>query len=930
MVVFAQPHRYLDGVKCASSGSLDGRLTLGGYQPADVTGIKDGPGRDQPDQQKRTVVKQTTLLVTFDEVIAQPEPSERLVGRKAASLIALRQQGFPVPTGACVTTQAFDEFLERNDLTALVHEFHRAVRNGPARFQQAAALRVAIRAGSIAPALAEAISRFLAENPDARFAVRSSGTCEDGRDASFAGLYDSTLNLQGIDEISEAIKACWSSVYSDRAIRYLIDRGMELGSPSMAVLIQVMVDADKSGVAFSVNPMGGSDTEVLIEASAGLGEHVVGGTVTPDCYRYDWYRECATGQEIRGASPVLEEDEVRRITEVAVRTQAQLGSPVDIEWAIRQSQLYLLQSRPITTLSIGRISGEWTTADFRDGGVSSDVCTPFMWSLYDLVWERTLPAYLRRVGLLARDTSTTWGRMFFARPYWNVGVVKDALKRLPGFVERDFDEDLGINVTYEGSGYQSRTNLRTILRGLNVLFRLRRSFKCRLSYCDRFVPLQRRRLIELDALDVTKWSDDRLFTFYRDFIEQEYYRSESAYFNLIYDTSNATTLFHQQLEKLGTDVPFADLIGGLTNLSHLRESRSLVALVRRIRANEQWVLYWVDAPVAATAADWRNGQSDNGMDLVRAHIEAFKHRSTRELDLQFPRNGDDPTPIFNSIKQLLASDAPLNPDEQAQRRRRIADRAREALLRTLPRYRRRQFERRLMQLRKFLWMREELRDLSSHYYYHVRRFTLEIERRLIRRGVLRRERDVFFLPIREILAVIDGTTPSTALVEAVARNRRYYDGFRNFDNPNEIGRRYRHAAPTVNDAPCICGLGCSPGVVEGLVKVIRDVFDAERLQQGDILVTEFTDPGWTVKFSMLRAVVTETGGMLSHAAVIAREYGIPAVLAVPHATDRLRDGQLVRVDGSAGTVTVVDDERSAATAANTGNIRSWQLAEQVA
>ena len=884
-------------------------------------------GRDQADRRERIVVKQTTLLVTFDEAIAQPEPSHDLVGRKAASLIALREQGFPVPTGVCVTTWAFDEFLDRNDLTSLVHEFRYAVRNGEAWSQHAAAVRLAIRAGSIAPALAEAISRFLAEKPDDRFAVRSSGTREDGHDASFAGLYDSALNLEGIDAISDAIKACWSSLYSDRAIHYLIDQGVELSSSSMAVLIQVMVDADKSGVAFSVNPLGGNDTEVLIEASAGLGEHVVGGTVTPDCYRYDWYRECATGQEIRGASPVLEAHEVRSITDVAARIQAQVGSPVDVEWAIRQSQLYVLQSRPITTLSVDRIAGEWTTADFRDGGVSADVCTPFMWSLYDLVWEWTLPAYLRRVGLLARDTCTTWGRMFFARPYWNVGAVKDALKRLPGFVERDFDEDLGIQVAYEGSGYRSRTNLGTISRGLNVLFRLRRSFKRQLSYCDRFVPQQRRCLIELDALDMTDWSDDRLFKFYRHFIKQEYVRSESTYFDLIYDSSNAATLFHQQLEKLGTDVLFADLIGGLTNLSHLRESRSVVAVVRRVRANERWQRYWVETPVVAIAADWRNGQSDNGMDLVRAHIEAFKHHATRELDLQLPRNGDDPTPVFTSIKQLLASHAPLDPDKQAHGQQQIADRARRSLLATLPRHRRRQFDRRLTQIRKFLWMREELRDLSTHYYYHVRRFTLEVEHRLIRRGVLTRKGDVFFLPIREILAAMDGTPSSAYLAEAVIRNRRYYDGFRNFDNPDEIGRRYRHAAPAVDDALCIRGVGGSPGVVEGPVKVIRDVFDSDGLQEGDILVTEFTDPGWTVKFSMLRAVVTETGGMLSHAAVIAREYGIPAVLAVPQATQRLRDGQLVRVDGGVGTVTVIDDQRNAPHA---GNALSSQPAELVA
>jgi pyruvate,water dikinase len=614
---------------------------------------------------------------------------------------------------------------------------------------------------------------------------------------------------------------------------------------------------------------------------------------------------------------------------MAARLQALAGRPVDVEWAIRRSHLYVLQCRPVTTCRVDNITGEWTTADFKDGGVSSTVCTPFMWSLYDRVWEATLPVHLRRVGLLARDTSVAWARMFFARPYWNVGAVKEALKRVPGFVERDFDDDLGIAVTYEGSGFRSPTTLRTILRGLLVLWQLRRSFKRQLLYCHRFVPTQRRRLDELDGLDVRAWSDERLFTFYRGFIDREYFRSEASYFHLIYDTSNANTLFHQQLQKLQTGVPLTDLIGGLTNLSHLRESRSLMVLVGAIRRNRLWNDYWTHTSVADIAAAWNDGREDHGMSLIRGHIDAFKHHATRQLDLQVPRYADDPTPVFSTIKQVLVSEIDHDPEEHALRRQHTADCARRSLLAALPRHQRRRLGRRLTQLRTFLWMREELRDLSTHYYYHVRRFTLAVAHRLIARGLLKRSGDVFFLPIREILSATEGLRTVTQLADTVAKRRRYYDGFRHFDNPNEIGRRYGDVPASTVDAGALRGIGCSPGVVDARVKIIRDITETERLEEGDILVTEFTDPGWTVTFGLLSAVVTETGGTLSHAAVIAREYGIPAVLAVPKATTRLRDGQLVRVDGSAGTITVLDDSPGDTLADDGHDVTTMRSAELV-
>lgn len=838
------------------------------------------------------------------------------IGKKAASLLMMLQQGAPVPPGACLTTEALESFLEP------LADQRTAFFGGQLTEQD---WEAAVRDQALPAALQQALKDWLTDHPDSRWAVRSSGVQEDLAEASFAGLYTTELNVTGYEALESAIKTCWLSMYDQRVLTYAKKHGIQSQELQLGVILQAMIPAEKSGVLFSVHPLKGRDTQMLVEAAPGLGEALVSGALTPDQYVYDWKQQRLISSEIHpqvrclvtcdqapftrwqtrnqteAMEPVLNESQVTELAALALQIQIQSGFPVDIEWCYWQERFYLLQARPITRLHYQAIEGEWTTADFKDGGVASDVCTPLMWSLYDYIWEQTMPSYLRKTHLLSPESEhVLWGQMFFARPYWNVGAVKAGLYALPGFVEREFDEDLGIEVSYEGKGHVTPNNLKTLGHGLRVLGALKRSFEQRLAYNHVFSSRQQRRLQELEALQPNSWSDQELFQHYSHLLLEDYFTCESSYFYHIFDNSNVTTLFKDRFKPFKGKVNYLALLSGLTDLSHLRQNFELWALSRTIREAPEALAYW-QSPIDTLLADWQ-AQTDRPMlPELSAYLQKFYYHSTRELDITVARYGEDPRFVFESLQTLLKLEDNLDPLLLNQRQHAEYLQARKQLLAAAPFYQRRNLALALEQLRLFLWWREELRDLSTRMYAQIRRFTLLVAQRLVQQQQLSSPDEIFFLTMTQVLNLLRGELSSQAAAEVVAREQAYYASFKHFRNPNEIGSRYKGQSSKVT-GNVLKGVAGSPGQVTGVARVIADIEDADRLQPGDILITRFTDPGWTPKFGLLAAVATETGGQLSHAAVISREYGIPAVLAVNGLTERIKDGQQILINGDEGCV----------------------------
>lgn len=859
-----------------------------------------------------------------------------LIGKKAESLVQMTAWNFPVPDGGCITTRGFDEFIKLNSLQDVIAELSELMKLSGDKTKIDAlseTIREKILAGTLPKEIEKEVESLQSNHPDSHFAVRSSGTKEDLAGASFAGQYDTILNVKTAPHLFDAIRTCWASLFNERVITYCMDKKISFGNMKLSVCLQKMIPADKSGVIFTVRPHKGHDKEIFIEACFGIGEALVGGEVTPDQYVYDWFNETEkertistkkiaiiaideppftktiTNSDERANETVLNSEEVRELSKIAVNIQSSYGFPVDIEWVKKDDNFYIIQSRPITAINSSGIEGEWTTADFKDGGVSSTVCTPYMWSLYDLAYEQTMPVYLEKIKLITEGKSILWGDMFFGRPYWNLGEIKNGLRKLPGFCERDFDNDLGIQITYEGDGYRTQTTPKTLFHGIKVLIALKKSFKEQMEFIPQFKKRQEAKLKELEEINPSDMDRESFLRFFEAFIAEEYFNSEGSYFTMIYDNSNINSIFNDKIRSLNVEVNILNLISGLTNLSHLIPNYKLWDLKEEIKKNDVSRRFWQEAPVQSLVEKWRNGDTSHYMDKVRDYITEFKFHSTRELDIMVPRYGEDPSFVMENLKNLLELDDKFEPRALNEKQHKAYIEERKKLLKAVPFYKRRSVAKLLDKRREFLWWREEARDLSTQFYYYVRKFTLELSRHFMDMGYITEKEDIFFLAFDDMKDVIHKRITENESLSIVKRNRTYYDSFRNYQNPNEIGNRFSQSSPVDigENAEVLTGIPCSQGVVSGKIKVIKDIFDADRLEKGDILITKYTDPGWTPKFGFLAGVATETGGLLSHAAVISREYGIPAVLAIDNLTQILKDGQHITLDGNTGKIYIEEE-----------------------
>ncbi|MBF0443147.1 MAG: PEP/pyruvate-binding domain-containing protein, partial [Oligoflexales bacterium] len=518
----------------------------------------------------------------FDEIKNNPDLKSR-VGKKALSLIEMTEWGVPVPDGGCILTDGLDQFIRENGLTDIISSLGCKAQRSEIP-KKSKHIQKMISNGKMPEELSKKMKAFIQDNPGRHFAVRSSGTKEDLANMSFAGQYTSILNVKDYDYMTDAVKKCWASLFNERLLNYCMDNAVDLESMKLAVIVQQMIPSVKSGVLFTINPLKGYDRQMVIEAVYGLGEALVGGETTPDQYLYDWYnkkederilgeksvsivpisitpftKKIVNSRKLR-ESYVLSGDEVARLCEIALKIQVKYGFPVDIEWAMHDGRFFIVQSRPVTKISYSGIFGEWTTADFKDGGVSSTVCTPYMWALYDLILENSMDEYLRKIRLLDRPNGkNTYGAMHFGRPYWNAHITKECLKKLPDFIERDFDEDIGIEPTYEGRGFVSRTNLKTVGRAAKVLYALKKSLRSELRDCSEFKELQIKKLARLENLDPTTMDEKEFFSFFKKLIREEYFLSESRYFNFIYSNSNFQSLFKKKMFKLDADVDLLTL-----------------------------------------------------------------------------------------------------------------------------------------------------------------------------------------------------------------------------------------------------------------------------------------------------------------------------------------------------------------------------------
>ncbi len=658
-------------------------------------------------------------------------------------------------------------------------------------------------------------------------AVRSSASLEDGQRDSFAGQFESFLNINSIGQLKRAVQQCRESVNSAELASYCQQRHIDTAKLHLHVIVQRMIQPELAGVAFSVNPVTGAN-EVFIEAVEGLADKLLAGAQSP----------LPPGHRlVRKWLPQIEA--------VVGKLQAWFGQPQDVEFAIQDGKLWVLQTRPITRISFSPGEGHWTNADFRDGGVSSTVCSPLMSSLYRWIWDCSLKSSLREIRLFRGDFEAS--RNFFARPYWNLGEVKRCMQSVPGYVEREFDRDLGVRAAYQGDGQRTPTTLRTVLRALPTVWGIRQFFSRQKATGERLLSGEWNAIRRL--YEGRKFSDELLDTLFK----RDYFFIESQYFRTVFAVSLAKLDFTMSFPHLD----YQSLVSGLAELSHMAPQRRIEEMRER-------------------------GEVD-----VEALMKEFRHHCRWGVDVIHPRWDEDPEFVASLVEQTPAATSRVEAHETA---RTLHESARREALSDLSRGRRRSFSSKLRRLRQFVWLREELRNISNEMYHLLRRGVKEIaEQRFL-------GDDIFFMTWQQI------RSDDRAEID---RQRSEYEGYRHFKAPNEVGlpqlqgEKYDEANGLQDSWK---GIGASHGRLTGKAQVAHTVEQAMQVEPGAILICPFTEPGWTPALARVGAVVTETGGLLSHAAVICREFGVPAVLAVEHATSIIPDGARLAVDGSTGRI----------------------------
>ncbi|WP_430500907.1 PEP/pyruvate-binding domain-containing protein [Micromonospora trifolii] len=799
-------------------------------------------------------------VITLSEVTAT---MTALVGGKAAGLGELIRHGEQVPDGFCVTTEAH-------------------------------------RLGVVPTAEVVAAYQRLGAGP---VAVRSSATAEDLPDASFAGQQDSVLNVTGTAELIAAIEKCWASLHGDRATAYRDARDIDHETVRMAVVVQRMVTPTMAGVLFTANPLTGRRDEMAVDAAPGLGTTVVDGATAVDHYILDDVTRTEAG--------CLTSRQLARLRATGERLQAHFGCPQDVEWAIDADDvLWLLQSRPITSLfPAPPRSGKPLPRVYLEFGHVQGMLQPV--TPMGMSTLRTqIAAMLAALGVRV-EIVDIGGRLY--GDLTDLARDRSSRKRLVKLLAVDFGPraqavmqhvlaDPRFAPTSGGArrgGAPAAASLRTA--GRAVVGILRALTRPEAARARMFEAIEQLRIRSAAPADLRTTADRLRFVQAQDADADD---SADAIMWPIVAGMLAAALPTALLKGVAGPDEIHTVLGGMPHNVTIEMDLALWRLAQGVGEHRQLLL---DTPPAELAARYLRGTlPDIGM---AAFLDIYGHRGVAEVDLGVPRWAEDPTPIFAAVANYLrVTDPQQGPDQRFQRAASAAETALEELV---ARARRRRPVRGriagflLRRARSLAGLREAGKFAGLYPLRETRHQLLLIGAALHGADLLDQPDDIMFLTLDEVhTAVHQGVDLRGTVTARRAVHRRE---LRRRTVPVALlsdGTDVETVLPATSAGDgTLAGVGASAGRVTGPARVVHDPGTAH-VEPGEVLVAATTDPGWTPLFLTAAALVTETGAIMAHGPTVAREYGIPAVICVPDATRTIATGQLVTVDGGAGTVTL--------------------------
>ncbi|MBO8157199.1 MAG: hypothetical protein H0Z32_12125 [Bacillaceae bacterium] len=854
-------------------------------------------------ERKANKINRKTSILSIKEKTATKVDQ---VGVKAANLAVLKQAGFQVPDAIVVPTSYFAHHI--NEVLNQENNL------------KGKALQNAIMATSIDRLLKEDLKIALDAFEETTFAVRSSGTAEDLEGASFAGQYDTFLNVKGLNSIIEAVKKCWASAFSPHILTYLDDKEVLAGG--MGVIIQPLISADSAGVVFTANPVTHNQDEVIVNAVKGIGERLVSGEAIPD----EWI--VTEDQAIAKKLPekALNEGQVKKIAALARQIESYYQTPQDIEWAIRKSMIYILQARPITTLK-------------NETEENNPVMIPIPIDVPEGYWEREESHFPDPLMPATRTTFTPVVNRAFRI------VCEEKAEMIEGLEQREIG----------GWIYQ-----RTVPLGGKGR---KAPPKWLLPLLIRIVPQLRNRIAgSLKAVRedlVGQWLDAWEFNWKKTLVDQANQLNEIKLTSLTdhelvkhlgkaYDFLEYSLELHMKLngaiQNILAEFAFSCkevlnwdeeqmmlLLSGLSQMSSA-PSRELAKLAEYVQTQPE-LKQKIKQGVAITELKHDHPEF---YEKFSNYLKEFGQRSIKH-ELAFPTIAETPNTILGLLRNQLQVQYHPDQDETylMEQRKDQLNQVDQILKHKSPDERAR-FKRILSRAQKAYPLREEHGFYDRDTPLAILRYAfLEVGRRLMVRGDLTSVDDVFFLEFNEALDAIENDNLNIKTVIEKRKGQRNWalahPGPASYGTPPPpppameafpkevqdaakatfwtIEKTFaaRESSRVQKDATRIEGIAVSSGRYTGKVRIIHNESEFSKIEPGDVLVCQITSPSWSILFPIIGALITDSGGILSHSAIIAREYRIPGVVATGNATELLKDGQLVTVDGNKGIVEAKPD-----------------------
>ena len=870
-----------------------------------------------------------------------------LCGGKAAGLAALAQTGWAVPPALCVTMAFYRRWLDASRVMPEASALTAAATDPAARRRLLDDLRARIQAATLPEelevVLRDAVGRLHGLRRDP-LTVRSSGVHEDGRRASHAGIHASfVVSADDLPAVITAIKTCWASLWTETAWAYRERLGLPQEGAAMAVVIQRFVRAVCSGVAFSADPLTGDRATVVIEGGWGTGSALVGGKITPDEYRVSlaagtpaltarrtgqqttqtlWRdgRETALPlDEARRGRPVLDDAQTLELARAVKRVEATHGAPMDVEWVNDGTTLWAVQARPITTLqpaSAARRPTLWTRANLKE--VFPELPSPLALSYLAISLNRMFRSYHAAQGY-ALPPGATLVSVIRGRPYLNLSLMQDLA------IERGGDPEVVGRLFGGGQPGSGRPPAPAAPSGLSLAAQARLAREMLTTFFR--TPRRGRRLFRrlrreaagLAVVPIGSLDDRALIAHLERFGAT--LLSESS-LRRIHEVVSAQSRAYMVLEALlnawiptDADTLLKRLMTGLGTLPNVRMTYALMDLATLAARTPRARTYFTGDLDETALRDWDKRLAGTGvLTSLQTFLKHFGHRGSYESDVMSARFGEDPAPVLRLIQLHVRAGGAETAARHATERRRVRREAMAEVRQALRGGRSRivfglqwaVFSVVCSALQRLLALRDECRHVTTMLVGHLRKLALEIGRRGARAGTLAEASDVFFTAWDDLPRVL--TEPSGGWGARAAERRRERERNAGLPAPDLVssdGTECGIEIPPQPEETELVGYGVSPGVVTGRVRVLQSIDGIEHLS-GEIVVFPAIEPTLTPIFPLVRGVIAEMGGLLSHAAILAREYGLPAVVNVRDATRRLRDGDLIELDGASGRIRLLE------------------------